>query len=287
MGKCQPSRNTASARPPGGSTRWAPTVPATAASTVGPWLPSPNVPGAGWPVARKPSHIANRPWFHLPMPQAGPVQVSSPAAAAAIVPHSSCRGSMAWSDRSTPASPGPDRAATSGRLGCPAARSVCPGMVSAENITSASSGSLAREVSVTRNRASGSPLASASPGTSGLNAVTATSTGKSGSDSTTRPNGYPAWNWHCPNRGSPASGAGDPCQPSTSSSNRAPSQIRAWAGMPAPATRQAKNVSAEVRPLSGWFSSSQSRNCPRPPNPTVPVPIPPSGSEIRLRSRPE
>ena len=54
----------------------------------------------------------------------------------------------------------------------------------------------------------------------------------------------------------------------------------------AEATRQAKKESAEVSPLDGWFSSSQSRNCPRPPNPTVPVPIPPSGSEIRFRSGP-
>ena len=52
------------------------------------------------------------------------------------------------------------------------------------------------------------------------------------------------------------------------------------------ATRQAKKESAEVSPLDGWFSSSQSRNCPRPPNPTVPVPIPPSGSEIRFSSAP-
>ena len=123
------------------------------------------------------------------MPQTGPVQVSSPTAAAAIVPQSSCPGSMAWSDSSTPASPSADRDATSGWLGWSAARRACPVMVSAENITSASSGSLAREVKVIRNAASGSPLASASPGTSGLNAVTATSTGKPGSDSTTRPNG--------------------------------------------------------------------------------------------------
>ena len=95
-----------------------------------------------------------------------------------------------------------------------------------------------------------------------------------------------AWNSQPANRGSPASGAGEPCQPSTSASNSAPSRILAWAGTVAPRTRQAKNVSGEVSPLDGRFSSSQSRNWPRPPKPTVPVPIPPSGSEILARSRP-
>jgi hypothetical protein len=56
-------------------------------------------------------------------------------------------------------------------------------------MTVTSAGWLASEVSDTRNTASGRPLTSASPGTSGLNAVTLARTGNAGSDSTARPNG--------------------------------------------------------------------------------------------------
>ena len=62
-------------------------------------------------------------------------------------------------------------------------------MVSTENMTSALTGSSARELRMTLKAASGSPLSSGSPGASGLNAVTLTCTGKCGSDSTARPNG--------------------------------------------------------------------------------------------------
>jgi hypothetical protein len=64
------------------------------------------------------------------------------------------------------------------------------------------------------------------------------------------------------------------------------SSSRAWAGVRAPATWQARNVSSDVNPLEGWFSSSQSRNCPLPPRPTVPVPVPPTGREMHARSFP-
>ena len=123
------------------------------------------------------------------MPHEGPVQVSGPSAAAAMVPHSSWAGSMAASDKRTPLRPSAVRGSAAGRLGARAARRACPVSASTENMTLASTGWLALEVSTTRKMASGRPLSSASPGDSGLTASTRASSGKSGSESTTRPNG--------------------------------------------------------------------------------------------------
>ncbi len=164
-------------------------MPAIDASLVAPTPPSSNMPADGRPLPANPSHIAVRPWFHLPSPQVGPVQPPSPTTAAATVPHSSCSVSMAPSEISTPVSPGTDRASTAGELGNPSARGECPTIASTENIRSTSTGVDDSDVTSTRNTPTGSPLASASPGTSGFTADTRADTGNDGSASATRPNG--------------------------------------------------------------------------------------------------
>ena len=61
--------------------------------------------------------------------------------------------------------PSAARGSAAGRLGWPAARRAWPVSASTENMTLASTGWLARELSTTRKMASGRPLTSASPRT--------------------------------------------------------------------------------------------------------------------------
>ena len=54
-------------------------------------------------------------------------------------------------------------------------------------------------------------------------------------------------------------------------------------GPPTDATK----LKGKIRPLAGRLKISQSRNSPRPPSETVPVPIPPSGNATCIAPGPE
>ncbi len=270
--------------PRGGSWRREPMQVHLGSPVAGSKLPSP-----GRPPETKPSHIVDRPWFHLPIDQGTPPKAGSPRTAAAIVPHSSSWAPMPESPRTAPDMPAPHFSATWGALVpavIPGARKRCPTISSNENMTLASRATEHFDCSVTRKTATGKPLTSSSPGTNALHASTTASTGALSSRRVTRPYGKAVSNTQYSNLGKPPRGTGDPSAPSTSSGNISPSRMSAFGPTPGPLTRQARNVPPAVDPLAGWFSSSQSRNWPRPPKPTEPVPIPPNGSDMARRWRP-
>ena len=154
-------------RPAAATRRRARACPATAArGRWAPTAPSPNIPAAGCAGARrKPSPHREQALVPLAHAPDGPVQVSVAQRgggdrAPFLVP--GVHGLRRTAAR-RPARP-PTGHATSGGWAGPRRARACPVIASTENITSASSGWLAREVNATRNTASGSPLASASPG---------------------------------------------------------------------------------------------------------------------------
>ena len=233
--------------------------------------------------------MVDKPWFHLPSVQATPGKLPSPSTAAAMVPRSSSSSSIPASPTRTPDMPVAARSSTCGTL----APAVSPGTrigarryPRASNITVASSGTAHFDCSVTRNTATGKPLASSSPGINGLHAPPQHRQPLSRRLRQRGRKGTWSSNTQCSNLFSPPTGTGEPSAPSTSLCEHLAFEDERLRRYVSSATRQARNVPAAIAPLAGWFSSSQSRNWPRPPNPTEPVPIPPKGNDRLGAARP-
>ena len=122
------------------------------------------------------------------------------------------------------------------------------------------------------------PLDSRSVGTSGLNALSATLTGRRGIRQVDLAEGICGVERAFPETGE--AGVRRSLTPGAfvlEELDRALQGAQRRSGRPAVLTRWRRTAPAGLKPLAGRFTISQSRRSPRPPSDTVPVPMPPSG----------